>query len=87
MEPVIEVPAIIESNKLNTLILSIGAGAVLYGLFRLILRKRIGQALKPLTKNVNLDLVDEISYRSVLIGFPVFTLGALIFAMIWAQIA
>ena len=38
-------------------------------------------------KNINLNLVDEISYRSVLIGFPVFTLGALIFAMIWAQIA
>jgi cytochrome c-type biogenesis protein CcsB len=40
-----------------------------------------------LVKNVNLDLMDEIGYRSVLIGFPVFTLGGLIFAMIWAQIA
>ena len=29
--------------------------------------------------------MDEIGYRSVLIGFPVFTLGALIFAMIWAH--
>ena len=32
-----------------------------------------------------LDLMDEIGYRAVLIGFPVFTLGALIFAMIWAH--
>ena len=44
-------------------------------------------ALQPLTKNIKLDLVDEIGYRSVTIGFPIFTLGALIFAMIWAQIA
>jgi cytochrome c-type biogenesis protein CcsB len=29
--------------------------------------------------------MDEIGYRAVLIGFPVFTLGALIFAMIWAH--
>ena len=59
----------------------------LYGILRIIFRKRMGALLKPLVKNVNLNLVDEISYRSVLIGFPVFTLGALIFAMIWAQIA
>ena len=31
--------------------------------------------------------MDEITYRSVLIAFPIFTLGALFFAMIWAQIA
>ena len=43
--------------------------------------------IKPIVKNVNLNLVDEISYRSVLIGFPIFTLGAFIFAMIWAQVA
>ena len=36
-------------------------------------------------KNTNSDLLDEIGYRSIAIGFPVFTLGALIFAMIWAQ--
>ncbi|KAF4325227.1 hypothetical protein G195_001261 [Phytophthora kernoviae 00238/432] len=33
------------------------------------------------------DDLDEISYRAIAIGFPIFTLGALIFAMIWAQIA
>lgn len=86
-QPLIEVPGIIHAKKLNTVVWSFGVGLILYALIRLITRKRIGALLKPLVKNVNLDLVDEISYRSVLIGFPIFTLGALIFAMIWAQIA
>lgn len=86
-EPLVSVPGIINAKKLNTVVWSLGAGLLLYALLRLILRKRIGAALKPFTKNINLDLVDEISYRSVLIGFPVFTLGGLVFAMIWAQIA
>ncbi|MBD8070302.1 c-type cytochrome biogenesis protein CcsB [Bacillus sp. PS06] len=83
----LEVPAIISARKLNTVIWSFLVGTILYGIIRLILRKRIGAALQPLVKNMNLDLVDEIGYRSVAIGFPIFTLGALIFAMIWAQIA
>ncbi|MBO8176652.1 MAG: c-type cytochrome biogenesis protein CcsB [Bacillus sp. (in: Bacteria)] len=87
MEPLVEVPAIINAKKLNTVIWSLLGGAIIYLLIRLLSRKRVAHLLQPLTKNVNLDLVDEISYRSVLIGFPVFTLGALIFAMIWAQIA
>lgn len=86
-EPLVEVPAFINAKKLNTVIWSLMTGLILYGLLRVILRKRIAASLRPLVKNINLDLVDEISYRSVLIGFPVFTLGALIFAMIWAQIA
>jgi cytochrome c-type biogenesis protein CcsB len=86
-KPIIETPAIVNAKKLNTVIWSFLGGLLLYSLIRLILRKRIAAALQPLVKNVNLDLVDEISYRSVLIGFPVFTLGALIFAMIWAQVA
>ena len=87
MDPLIELPLIIDSKKLNTVVWSILIGTVLYGIIRLIVRKRIGAALQPLVKSVNLNLLDEIGYRSVLIGFPVFTLGALIFAMIWAQIA
>ncbi len=75
------------AHKLNTLIWSIAGGLVLYWIVRLILRKRIGAALQPALKNVNEELVDEIQYRAVAIGFPVFTLGALIFAMIWAQAA
>lgn len=74
-------------RKLNTLIWSLITGTILYVLARLILRKRIGAAIQPALKNVNLDLLDEITYRSIAIGFPLFTLGGLIFAAIWAQIA
>lgn len=87
MKPLIEAPAIINAKKLNTVVWSLGIGLILYGLARLICRKRLAAAIQPAVKHVNLDLVDEISYRSVLLGFPIFTLGALIFAMIWAQIA
>ncbi len=87
LEPFIELPAIISARKLNTVIWSFIVGTLLYGILRLVLRKRIAAAIQPFVKNINLDLVDEICYRSVTIGFPVFTLGALIFAMIWAQIA
>lgn len=86
-KPLIEMPAFINAKKLNSVIWSLIGGFILYGLLRLILRKRIAAALQPLVKNIKLDFVDEISYRSVLIGFPVFTLGALIFAMIWAHMA
>jgi cytochrome c-type biogenesis protein CcsB len=86
-KPLFSVPAIINAKKMNTVIWSFFAGLLVYSLIRLVLRKRIAAALQPFVKNIKLDLVDEISYRSVLIGFPVFTLGALIFAMIWAQIA
>ncbi|WP_210609762.1 c-type cytochrome biogenesis protein CcsB [Priestia flexa] len=87
LEPTVSVPAIINAQKLNTVLWSLMSGLVLYWLLRLVLRKRIGAALKPLVKQVNSELLDEVGYRSVAIGFPVFTLGALIFAMIWAQIA
>ncbi|MFD1774845.1 c-type cytochrome biogenesis protein CcsB [Paenibacillus rhizophilus] len=87
MEALAYVPAVIDAAKLNTVIWSAVTGLLLYFILRLMFRKRISAALQPLTKNIKLDLVDEIGYRSVAIGFPIFTLGALIFAMIWAQIA
>lgn len=86
-EPVIETPAIINAKKLNTVIWSVFVGTGLYILLRLILRKRVAAAIQPALQKVDSELLDEIGYRSVAIGFPVFTLGALIFAMIWAQIA
>jgi cytochrome c-type biogenesis protein CcsB len=87
MQPLAEMPGLINAKKLNTVIWSFIIGTVLYAILRLVFRKRIAAKLQPAVKNVNLDLMDEIGYRSVLIGFPVFTLGGLIFAMIWAQIA
>lgn len=84
-EPLVEMPPLVNAKKLTTVVWSILFGTVIYVLLRLILRKRISIVLQPLTKKSNSQLMDEIGYRSVLIGFPVFTLGALIFAMIWAH--
>ncbi|HSP22300.1 MAG TPA: c-type cytochrome biogenesis protein CcsB [Planococcus sp. (in: firmicutes)] len=87
MTPFVETPAVVNASKLTTVAWSLLFGTILYGIIRLVARKRIAALLKPFVKNVNLQLMDEIGYRAVIIGFPVFTLGALIFAMIWAQIA
>ncbi|MFJ7182493.1 c-type cytochrome biogenesis protein CcsB [Lysinibacillus xylanilyticus] len=87
MSPLVEMPGLINAKKLTTVVWSLLVGSILYLLIRLIARRRISAIFQPFVKRVNLQLVDEIGYRSVLIGFPVFTLGALIFAMIWAQLA
>lgn len=89
--PLFEIPGWMNGfeapRKLNTLLWSIFSGGLLYLILRLILRKRLSAAIQPILRNVSPQLFDEVSYRAVLIGFPVFTLGGLVFAMIWAQIA
>lgn len=91
MQPWFEAPSWMHGldagRKFNTLIWSVFVGIILYVLIRLILRKRIGAAIQPVLMKAKPDLLDEISYRAVAIGFPVFTLGGIIFASIWAQIA
>lgn len=74
-------------RKLNTVIWSIVSGIILYGLLRLVLRKPLAKVIQPALSKLDPDDLDEISYRAIAIGFPIFTLGGLIFAMIWAQIA
>jgi len=86
-DPLIQLPAFINAKKLTTVVWSFIVGTILYFILRLILRRPISERIQPFVQKVNTNLVDEIGYRSVLIGFPVFTLGALVFAMIWAQIA
>ena len=85
MEPLVETPPLVNAKKLTTVTWSVIFGTIIYILLRLILRKPIAAVLQPFTKKANSQFMDEIGYRSVLIGFPVFTLGALIFAMIWAH--
>lgn len=85
MTPLVEMPPLINAKKLSTVTWALLFGTLLYVLIRLIARKSISALLQPLVKKANSQLMDEIGYRAVLIGFPVFTLGALIFAMIWAQ--
>src|SRR5699024_11428840 len=69
------------------LIWSLATGTLLYFFLRLLTKKRIGAAVQPFLKKFSPQLLDEVMYRSVTIGFPIFTLGGLIFAAIWAQIA
>lgn len=83
----IEVPPVLNAQKLTTVLWSIIIGTILYGIIRLITRRTIFSMVKPLTNKVSLSLMDEIGYRSVIIGFPLFALGGLLFASIWAQIA
>lgn len=85
MQPLMEMPPLVNAKKLTVVTWSVIFGTVLYILLRLIFRKRLAAVLQPFTKKANSQFMDEIGYRSVLIGFPVFTLGALIFAMIWAH--
>ncbi|SEN26789.1 cytochrome c biogenesis protein CcsA [Lihuaxuella thermophila] len=88
-QPLFEAPAWMKgqqaAGKLNSVIWSVMTGLILYGLIRLIARKSLTDILYPLVKNLNPELLDEVSYRAIAIGFPIFTLGALIFAMIWAH--
>lgn len=90
-KPLFEAPSWMEGansgRKFNTVIWTIISGSLLYGLLRLVLRKPLGAVIHPVMDGVDPEDLDEISYRSIAIGFPIFTLGALIFAMIWANIA
>ncbi|GAE04634.1 cytochrome c-type biogenesis protein CcsA/ResC [Paenibacillus sp. JCM 10914] len=90
-EPLFEAPSwmhgVNAGRKLNTVIWSIVSGLILYGVMRLILRKPLAKLIQPALNKLDPDDLDEISYRAIAIGFPIFTLGGLIFAMIWAEIA
>ncbi|MGG3873396.1 c-type cytochrome biogenesis protein CcsB [Brevibacillus laterosporus] len=89
MKPLFEAPTFMHgkdaARKFNTMIWSVLSGVVFYGLLRLILRKRIAAAIQPALEDIDPELIDEISYRAIAIGYPIFTLGALVFAMIWAN--
>ncbi|KAA0966165.1 c-type cytochrome biogenesis protein CcsB [Sporosarcina sp. ANT_H38] len=85
MTPWAEMPAIVNAKTLTTFVWSIATGILLYLILRLIFRRPIAALLQPFAKKANSQLMDEIGYRAVMIGFPIFTLGALIFAMIWAH--
>lgn len=76
-----------KGKNLNTLLFSVVLGSALYGLVRwTLLRGRpIGAALAPLTRGMDPELLDEISYRAIAIGYPLFTLGGLVLASIWAK--
>lgn len=72
-------------RKLTTVIWSFAVGVLLYVMIRLVARKSIGALTSPLLKGMDPEDLDEMMYRAIAIGYPIFTLGALIFAMIWAS--
>ena len=75
MEPLVEMPPLVNAKKLTIVTWSVIFGTILYVILRLILRKPIAAVLQPFAKKANSQYMDEIGYRSVLIGFPVFTLA------------
>lgn len=74
-------------RKFNTVLWSVLFGLLLYGALRLVLRRPLGAVIHPKLDGIDPDDLDEMTYRAIAIGFPLFTLGALIFAMIWAHLA
>jgi cytochrome c-type biogenesis protein CcsB len=88
-EPLFEAPSWMRgeraASKFNSVIWGIISGLILYAIYRLIAKIRLYQLLYPLVRKLDPELLDEVSYRGVAIGYPLFTLGALIFAMIWAN--
>lgn len=83
--PLFAAPGWMRGKHMNTLLYSLLFGALLYWLVRRFLAK--GPVGDWLARKVGGDpeLMDEISYRAVAIGYPVFTLGGLVFAMLWAK--
>ncbi|GIP37509.1 cytochrome c biogenesis protein ResC [Paenibacillus sp. J31TS4] len=88
-KPLFEAPSWMEGKnagrQLNTVIWSVIFGALLYGILRLLARKPLGAVLNPAVQGLDPEDLDEVGYRAIAIGYPIFTLGALIFAMIWAH--
>lgn len=83
--PLIQAPAWMKAKHFNTFIWSIPLGLALYAIIRKLLGRPVGAALARLTRGMNPDLLDEVSYRAHAIGYPIFTLGGLVFAMLWAK--
>lgn len=48
---------------------------------------RFGSVLRTIITKIHVtaDMLDEITYKSIAVGFPIFTLGGLIFGAIWAD--
>ncbi|MBI4688059.1 MAG: c-type cytochrome biogenesis protein CcsB [Nitrospirae bacterium] len=66
-----------------------GVAAVSYiaGIIAIYLIWRYGLGLKKIlcSFSISADMLDEITYKSIAIGFPLFSLGGLIFGAIWAN--
>lgn len=84
---VLELPNSIDAKQLNSILWAFIVGTSMYSLILLITKKKIIQLVKPFTQKVNPTVMDEMTYRTIIVGFPLFSLGGLLFAMIWAHLA
>jgi len=73
------------ARKFNTLAVALVTGFVIYWVIRLIAGRSLRELFSGAVANLDPDILDDISYRGIAMGFPLFTLGGLVFAMIWAQ--
>lgn len=83
--PLLVLPAWMQGKNMNTMLFALGSGLALYGLIRAFIGSSISQRLSTLVEHFDPETLDEVSYRAIAIGYPIFTLGGLVFAMIWAQ--
>ena len=83
--PLFEAPTWMRGKHMNTMLYSLVVGYLLYAMARKFWTK--GPIGDYLARRVSGDpeMLDEISYRAVAIGYPIFTLGGLVFAMLWAK--
>jgi len=56
-----------------------------YAVWRAYSGRTLTGLVSPLVQQLRLRDLDELSYRAIAIGYPIFTLGAIVFAMLWAQ--
>ncbi len=71
----------LNENAFISLLSFAGALIILFGIWR------YGYLIKHIIQSMNIssELLDEITYKAIAIGFPIFTLGGLIFGAIWAD--
>lgn len=89
-QPLFNVPSWMTAAKaairFNSLLWTLLASLLLYFLLRLLNRRKpLVVTVSRWVQGLDAPSLDELSYRAVAIGYPIFTLGALVFAMIWAQ--
>jgi ABC-type transport system involved in cytochrome c biogenesis permease subunit len=83
--PLFEAPVWMRGKHMNTMLYSLVVGYFLYwAVRRFLTREPIGDYLARRVSG-DIETLDEISYRAVAIGYPIFTLGGLVFAMLWAK--
>lgn len=83
--PLVQGFAWMQGKNMNTMLWAVIFGLGLYWLVRALIKRPIGEVAHGWVRKMDPELLDEISYRAVAIGYPVFTLGGLVFAMIWAK--